>query len=56
MLDYFQQKRTKSDFECLKTVAEKGHMEAMYIYNIILLCLGDDGENRESKLHGMETM
>ncbi|XP_041010360.1 putative F-box protein At1g67623 [Juglans microcarpa x Juglans regia] len=55
MLDYFQQGMTESGLEYLKRAAEKGHMEATYVYSIILLCLGDDGD-RESKLQGMKIL
>lgn len=57
ILNYFQQERTESGLEYLKTAVEKGyvHVEATYVYSIILLCLGDDGENFKSKLHGIKT-
>ncbi|KAG2706746.1 hypothetical protein I3760_05G116700 [Carya illinoinensis] len=57
MLDYFHQGMTESGLEYLKRAAEKGHMEATYVYSIILLCLGDDNDgHRKSKLKGMEIL
>ncbi|KAA8529733.1 hypothetical protein F0562_034167 [Nyssa sinensis] len=47
MVEYFSFKNVESGLESLKKAAEKGHAEASYVYEIILLC-SEGGSNQES--------
>ena len=38
VIDYFSLARKESGLEYLKRAAEKGHLEAIYVYGIVLLC------------------
>ncbi|KAH7865795.1 hypothetical protein Vadar_011239 [Vaccinium darrowii] len=40
LVEYFTHMRTQSGLENLRRAAEKGHVEATYVYGILLLCLG----------------
>lgn len=42
MINCFNKKKSKSGLRYLKKSVEKGHVEAKYAYDIILICLGDE--------------
>ncbi|MBA0720418.1 hypothetical protein Golax_008040 [Gossypium laxum] len=48
MMDCFSLREFEFGLHCLKKAAEKGHVEAIYTYGIILICFG--GELREQGL------
>ncbi|KAE8705732.1 P-loop containing nucleoside triphosphate hydrolases superfamily protein isoform 1 [Hibiscus syriacus] len=54
MVDFFSRKKPDSGLHCLKKATEKGHVEAMYAYGIILICLG--GELREQGLRVLSSL
>ncbi|KAL6983842.1 hypothetical protein U1Q18_017216 [Sarracenia purpurea var. burkii] len=49
MVEYFSYVRMESGLEHLKRAADKGHVEASYVYGIILLCMGG-----ESSIQGLK--
>ncbi|KAL4282449.1 hypothetical protein GQ457_16G011030 [Hibiscus cannabinus] len=48
MIDCFSRRKSESGLRCLKKATEKGHVETIYAYGIILICFG--GELREQGL------
>ncbi|XP_039014279.1 putative F-box protein At1g67623 [Hibiscus syriacus] len=54
MVDCFSRKKPDSGLHCFKKATEKGHVEAMYAYGIILICLG--GELREQGLQILSSL
>ncbi|KAK8695897.1 hypothetical protein V6N13_001042 [Hibiscus sabdariffa] len=48
MVDCFSRRKPESDLRCLEKAIEKGHVEAIYTYGIILISFG--GELREQGL------
>ncbi|KAK8514947.1 hypothetical protein V6N13_121893 [Hibiscus sabdariffa] len=48
MVDFFSRRKPESNLRCLEKATEKGHDEAIYTYNIILICFG--GELRKQGL------
>ncbi|WRX33234.1 hypothetical protein QQP08_027167 [Theobroma cacao] len=54
MINCFNKKKSKSGLRYLKKSVEKGHVEAKYAYDIILICLGDEFKDQGlqiAKLH-----
>ncbi|GAV81146.1 F-box-like domain-containing protein, partial [Cephalotus follicularis] len=47
MKEYFSYKKQEFGIEKLKKAAEKGHVDASYVYGMISLCLGNDGLKQE---------
>ncbi|XP_030960839.1 putative F-box protein At1g67623 [Quercus lobata] len=54
VIDYFSLGRIKSGLEYLKRAADKGHLEATYVYGIILLC--SEGELKQEGLRILSTL
>lgn len=50
MIDYFSTLKHDSGLKFLKKAASKGHMEATYVYGIILVCYGGKHQNKGVKL------
>ncbi|XP_057969606.1 putative F-box protein At1g67623 [Malania oleifera] len=50
MVEYFSKMGVDSGLEYLKRAAEKGHVEASYVYGIILLCTGGQPNQRSLEL------
>uniref|UniRef100_A0A5B7BAW8 At2g35280-like TPR domain-containing protein n=1 Tax=Davidia involucrata TaxID=16924 RepID=A0A5B7BAW8_DAVIN len=48
MVEYFSLKKVESGLDYLKRAADKGHAEASYVYDIILLC--SEGKSRSKSL------
>ncbi|GMI64967.1 hypothetical protein HRI_000166000 [Hibiscus trionum] len=42
MVNLFSRRKLESGLRCLKKATEEGHVEAIYAYGIILICLGGD--------------
>ncbi|KAG2702659.1 hypothetical protein I3760_06G100500 [Carya illinoinensis] len=49
MVSYFSYRMTEVGFEYLKKAAEKEHVEATYVYGIILLCSGDHESKQQQQ-------
>ena len=54
MINYFSRRKIKSGQRYLKKAVEKGHVEAIYTYGIILICLG--GEPRKQGLQVVSSL
>ena len=54
VIDYFSLGRIKSGLEYLKRAADKGHLEATYLYGIILLC--SEGELKQEGLRILSSL
>ncbi|KAL4638718.1 putative F-box protein At1g67623 [Castanea sativa] len=54
VIDYFSLGRIKSGLEYLKRAADKGHLEATYVYGIILLC--SEGELKQEGLRILSSL
>ncbi|XP_022756707.1 putative F-box protein At1g67623 [Durio zibethinus] len=53
MVNYFSRRNAESGLRYLKKAVEKGHVEAIYTYGIILICLG--GELRKQGLQALSS-
>ncbi|KAG4129898.1 hypothetical protein ERO13_D09G108500v2 [Gossypium hirsutum] len=54
MINCFSRRKSESGLRCLKKATEKGHVEAVYTYGIILICL--DGELRKQGLRVLSSL
>jgi len=50
MVDYFSSMRMESGLENLRRASEKGHVEASYVYGIILMCMEGQSSTQGLKL------
>ncbi|XP_065874650.1 putative F-box protein At1g67623 [Euphorbia lathyris] len=52
MVDYFSHSKPDSGLEYLRKASDKGHLEAKYVYGIILVCYGGKFREQGLKLVG----
>ncbi|XVF19316.1 hypothetical protein REPUB_Repub11eG0100200 [Reevesia pubescens] len=58
MVNYFSRKKAESGLGYLKKAVEKGHVEAIYAFGIILICLGggDDQHHHQLRKQGLQVV